>query len=522
MILALLRKELRQHGGVFVVLTLVLLLGLLLVGGNPVLRHISGSGFEGLRIAIISLLPAAAALLGNALVASEFRDKTRLFLEGLPIPRWQWLAAKYVMQIGVLLGIASMQWMGAWWLGRSGEAITPRFVALLVSKTFCWSWFLGSTFFALAFLGRYRIPVACFVGVALMGLSQSDQFDLAGSAPFALVNDQFAFERERWPWPILALTAAWSVGLTGLGFGLGLIRDATVATLLAEKMSSREKVVMTLLAVAGMVAVSTAIERKDSLESVHLPGAFNYERGDLVRLEITSAEPKTALSPDEALKKVGARLADSLAELSERLGGARLPTVYVVHRIRSGAGTNEFERGDLEPSQGTLVRANVLDAVQDPARLEGWILRRALEAKTSGRSEMTHWAWVSDGLKSWWMTRTNLGLAVDTNLVAAARRAAVKVNLSARTYREWRKVRAEAGPEGAEALAGLTFRVLASQRGDTNVIWALARECFGRDIPKDVRGWWRDVVDPPERRLRRATGLGFVQVAELVRKELGL
>lgn len=520
MILALLRKELRQHGGVFVVLTLVLLLGLLLVGGNPVLRHISGSGFEGLRIAIISLLPAGAALLGNALVASEFRDKTRLFLEGLPIPRWQWLAAKYVMQIGVLLAIALIQLVGAWWLGRAGEAITPRFAGLLAAKTLCWSWFLGSTFFALAFLGRYRIPAACFVGLGLMGLSQSFQFDLAGAAPFALVNEQFAFERERWPWPVLALTTAWSVGLTGLGFSLGLTRDATVAALLAERMSSREKVVMTLLALAGMVAVSTAMERKESLESVHLPGAFTYERGDLVKLEITSAEPKTAASHDEALKNVGARMADSLVNLSERLGWARLPPVYVVHRIQSG--TNEFERGELEPSQGTLVRANVLDSARDPVRLEAWILQRALEAKTSGRSEMTHWAWAADGLKSWWMSRRDLDLSGDTNAVAAARRAAVKVKLSARTYREWRKVRTEAGPDGAEALAGFTFRVLARQRGDTNVVWALARECFGRDVPKDARGWWRDVMDPPERRLRRATGLGFAQVAELVRKELDL
>src|SRR5436190_5130922 len=121
MIATLLRKELRQHTGLFVLLGCVLFFGLILVSSNAVLSRSLGSGFAGLKVLLYTLLPAGAMLLGNALIASEFRHKTQLFLEGLPVPRWKLLAVKYATLLGALLLVTVVLLAGAWLGGRQSE-----------------------------------------------------------------------------------------------------------------------------------------------------------------------------------------------------------------------------------------------------------------------------------------------------------------------------------------------------------------------------------------------------------------
>ncbi len=518
MIAALLRKELRQHAGLFGLLACVLVFGLLLVSSNAVFSRALGSGFAGLKFLLVTLLPVGAMLLGNALIASEFRHKTQLFLEGLPVPRWKLLAVKYATLLGALLLVSLVLLAGAWLGGRQGEAMTPRFAALLLAKTWLWIGCVAAFFFALAFLGRYRIAVMVFVFLGLMWMQPQGVFDLDRSAPFALMDDRFAFERYDWPARTLGITAAWAAAFTALGFLLGSVRDATVATLLAEKMSSREKIVLTLLCVAGLVAVAMAQHEHSTREPVHLPGAILHERGRAVRVEITSARRQAAADEADALSLAGAALADELADFARQLGGVVLPRVFVVHR--TAMGVNQFEGGEIEFSQGTLVRANVLDPSGDRGRLHQWVLDHALQAKTSGRSQMEPWAWAADGLIGWWQEqKTGRPLPPAPESVAAARRAAEKAGFSARSFDEWLRVREVAGRKDADALAAIAFHAIASEKG-ADAAWRFARECFGTDVPKDARGWWRDRADPPEARLRRATGLTFPQLAARVQKEL--
>jgi hypothetical protein len=518
MISALLRKELRQHTGLFALLACVLVFGLMLVSSNAVFSRGLGSGFAGLKFLLCTMLPLGAMLLGNALIASEFRHKTQLFLEGLPVPRWKLLAVKYATMLGALLLVTLVLLAGAWLGGRQGEAMTLRFAALLGSKTLLWIGCVTGFFFALAFLGRYRIAVMVFVFLGLMWMQPQGVFDLDRSAPFALLDDRFAFERYDWPVRTMLVTAAWTVAFTALGFMLGSVRDSTVASLLAEKMSSREKIVLTLVSVAGIVAVSMAHNEHSNRESVHLPGATTHERGPLVRVEITSTRQRVTATEEEALKLAGTQLADELEDFSRHLGGVSLPTVFVVHRPLMNA--SELESGNLEFSQGTLVRANVLDPSGNRARLHEWVMSKVLEAKTSGRSQMEPWAWVSDGLLIWWHgAKTGQPRPPSAASIAAARQAAKKTAFSARSFHEWFYVREVAGRKDADALAAIAFHAIASEKGP-DAVWRFARECFGAGVAKDARGWWRDQVNPPEARLRRATGLTFEQLAARVQKDL--
>ena len=175
-------------------------------------------------------------------------------------------------------------------------------------------------------------------------------FDLDRSAPFALLDDRFAFERHDWPTRTMLITAAWTVAFTALGFRLGSVRDSTVASLLAEKMSSREKIVITLVAVSAVAAVGTAQMEHTKREPVHLPGAVAHERGKTVRVEITSTRRRAAADEDEALQRAGARLADELEDFSRHLGGVALPTVFVVHRSVMGASEIEIYVTDRSPN----------------------------------------------------------------------------------------------------------------------------------------------------------------------------
>jgi threonine/homoserine efflux transporter RhtA len=59
--------------------------------------------------------------------------------------------------------------------------------------------------------------------------------------------------------------------LTCLGFALALVRDATLATMLSEKMSSREKLVVISLVIAGLMILGSVAERVEKTDPLDLP-----------------------------------------------------------------------------------------------------------------------------------------------------------------------------------------------------------------------------------------------------------
>lgn len=510
MIRALIVKELRQHGAAFLVLGGLLLIGLLGIAGNPLLKRALGSSFEGLQLLLRTLVPLGALVLSNAVISAEFRNKTQLFLEGLPLPRWRMLAIKYALMLGALLAAAGLAAAAAGWRGHRGEAMTLGFALLVAAKTAAWTWFVGSVGFAVGFLGRYRAGIAIVTVIVLSWLTSTGQLELGRHAPVSLLDERFAYEREIWPWGALLLTAGWAMAFSALGFGLGLVRDATLATLLAEKMSSREKVWLTLSMLTLIIVLAMADERRKNLEAVTLPGSVTHEPAAGVRLEITSAQMPTA-SETAALMRVGTNLAASMAEFSRAIGG-RLPTLFLVHR--SDLQPGEVRYGDLSPEQGVLLRANLVLTNFNLPQLEHEMVRQILKARTHGRSEKELWAWLADGFPGWWSSRAGAtnGLAANPALAGHARDAREKVASSNKMFECWLSVRRDTGQQGAEALSWSALQTISSEHGPEAVL-RLLRECFGATVSKDVRAWLREKSYPPEERLRHTTGMDFAKLA---------
>ena len=97
------------------------------------------------------------------------------------------------------------------------------------------------------------------MGVGIIGMllwaQQEAGVMITRFGPFELVSDRFAYERFEIPVDALGMTGILIIVITSFGFALGLVRDASLATMLSEKMSAREKMALTALCVLGLVLV---------------------------------------------------------------------------------------------------------------------------------------------------------------------------------------------------------------------------------------------------------------------------
>lgn len=501
MIRGLLGKELRQHGFALGFLLLLPFAGLILISSHGLLRRAGGGGFESVRLLHYLFLPLASLVLGQLLIASEFRQKTQLFLEGLPLPRWRMLAVKFGLGL-VLVLLASALGLGyVAWNARHTEALTPRFAGLLFSKAAGWTAFTYALCFAHAFLGRYRM----MFGVAVIGgllYASSLGVPISEFGPFALLDARFAYERFVWPVKALAVTGGIVALLTALGFYLGLVRDATVAALLAEKMSSREKLFFTVLTIVALMVVGEVSERRKTSTPVQMPGAAEARHG-VVHVLASAAVDAPTREETAALQRTADAAAAELGALTDYLGCETYPPIFIVHRRDLTA--KDFVPGGLKPKQGLLVRTNLTAQDFKIEALHEWLLRESLGVHTSGIVDRERNAWAYDAIQ-WWWPRSQHGTKSALEEARRVERALPKLpTFTPVEMQNWFTVRQKLGGENTDALAGSSLAVLAEKHSLEGVHRFLAAR-FARAEPEDTRAWWHDVVRPTSARLRAATG----------------
>ena len=402
MIFGLIEKEWRQHWAMILFVLILLTTGFVVLQNMEVLVQYGGSNFALLDLLLFALLPIACLVIGNALIAAEFRQRTQVFLEGLPMPRWMMLAVKYgfglvfvLVAAGTLLGVA-------FWSGYQTEAMTNRFALLLWIKTFGWAWFCWSVIFTHAFLGRYRIAIGVAIVALLLWAQQEAGVMISRFGPFELVSDRFAYERFEIPVEALWMTCILIIVITSFGFALGLVRDATLATMLSEKMSAREKMAMTALCVLGMVLAGSAAERKEKTDSLQLPGAFDVVSG-VGNVSAAAAVTEPTIEETEALKLHATAAAELLAGAADYLGCKRLPPLFMVHR--RDMETQELEDGELSSRQGYLIRLNMISTHPESDALKARVLQKVLAAHQHLRLESDTRSWVLQGFATWWPLR---------------------------------------------------------------------------------------------------------------------
>jgi hypothetical protein len=501
MIGTLARKELNQHWHAFTLLMLVTFAGMGLVALGAQHRGAAGSLFEGLRAILMTLIPLAAMVLGHRLVAVEFRQKTQLFLEALPIPRWRLVAVKYLFGLAVIFLLAG----GALAIGaafaRRSEFLTPRFLAILAARSAAWTWCVYSVLFLFGFLGRYRFALGVAILVGCMAVHSFTDVRFNEWGPFALIDGRFAFENTVFPAEALRITTLLALILTALSFLLALAREGSVAALLGEKMSHREKMFCTGLVIAVMALIGSAQERRKK-DPYDLPGAVEEARGSVVVKVARAGESKHRREA-----ALAARTADELAALRDYLGADQLPPVFIVGGL--DLDSDQYERVKLEDEDGVLVRANLAAPNFTERKFFAWLVSEVLEARSFGRAKLERSKWVLDGFAAFWEARPEAGEPSPDHaeLVDAAHRG-MALGFNSADLGRWLSFEQRVGANDARAVAWLGLDTLARRHG-SEACRGFVRAVLGRPVPHDARATWHDLRDPIPRRLERAAGVSL-------------
>ena len=496
----LLRKELRQHWLVFVLLVVLTMAGYALVLATNYAIGELGSVFTSLRIFVLIIVTLGSLALCNRLVVVEYAAKTQLFLEALPVARWRMVAVKYGLGLCLLLGIVSAALTLACLLGLRSEALTPRFISLLAARALSAALFAYNFFFLMGFLGRYRLALYIGVYVTCFAVAELTDLKLERFGPLALLDEKFAFEREEVPWQALRETWLLSGVCLLLVFVLALTREGTVATLLAEKMSHREKVFIAALLI-GMVFAVSVLQEKATRAPFDLHDAVTEQRNGLL------TKVAAGSSTEVEARRLARFVADELAAAQTYLSVTQLPPLFITRRGDLDA--NRFERGELENASGVHVQANFdADGFRD-GDFSAWLLREVWIAHSHGRVKLEPKLWVLDGFALFHGARERAAapLAADRALALRALYG-TETGFKPDDLRRWNTFRERVGEEIAAAVAWSGLKTLARRHGPERC-QRFIRSVLGESVPQDFRALLHERSAPLERLLPREAGVAF-------------
>lgn len=508
MIRGLIEKECRQHATLLVFLMLLLGAGLFALTSNKVIGNAGGSVFFMISQLWFWIFPLASLVLATGLVSSEFRNRTQLFLEGLPMPRWLMLLVKYLLGFGILITSTVVLLTAAWWKGRHAEAMTLNFSMLLLVKLVGWSWFCWAVCFLHGFLGRYRAWSGVGLVLGLMLLQQTGGVLVTEFGPFDLISARFAYERFIWPTEALWVTVGLIIGLTGLGFAMGLARDTTLASMLSEKMSMREKIVFTIMALAALFAVGSYQQRLESQKRLVLPGAVDFQQGVAM---VSAAAAVIAPTPEEeqALEDQGRAVSEMLGQMAVYLDCKTLPPVFLIHR--SDFTDSQVEIHMSESTKGVLMRYNFLTLKDADAKLHSPLVRAVLMSHQWDRLASDSRDWVLEGFATWWPVREQVKTPADFIKLRSSLGEPSNLELRGSDLKNWLKAKADLTPDQQATCTGLGIIALGNYGDDSRRRFLAA--VLGYSAPKDVRASLHDWFNPVEGILKSTTGGDFTSLA---------
>lgn len=473
MSLALLRKELREHGLVLGAVLLLDALGLASIL-NDAARH--GGRFTGLQRFFAIFGTLTAVVLGNRLVVREYTGRTQLFLEALPLSRARVLLTKWLLGAFALLGVAaSAVALNLWW--QSSERIEAIDAARAFSRGALFLLCVWAFCFLAGLLGRVRLAAWLLVG-SFYGASNTMGFDATRLPPATLVGEALGLSRA---WPSgaeLATTlAVVAVGLLGAA-ALALLKEGALAQALGQKASSREFVfILTSFVGLGVLADQLKAERKQP--PFALQGAATVDT-PLVPVAVMP----TGDFPEEEAQALAERLAARFEGLGEALELPRQSGAWVLPQ--SGLDREVTLRGALSDSDGIVLQANVAAPSFEVPMLQAEFVHALLAEHTRNRALREDRHWFLDGFSHWWVARGD----PDRLALQVQRAAATPEPITAAQLTRWEETEDALGDALSSARAHLVLEALARSRGEAAVL-ALARSAFQRP-QGDARAWLFD------------------------------
>ncbi len=514
---ALLGKEIRQHAwtGLALGFCLAALFALLLATAWLAPETIS---LMQVHAGFLTFAICGAMVLGNRLVVSEYYGRSQLFVEALPLARWEMLAVKYVLGLALLLIATALSLGIAALVSATREAIDWRFLTIVAARSgtiifFFWSWFFG-----MGLVGRFRVAIYLGILIAVMFLDGFTAFEILHFGPIAVLdNTTLPFEREIMPTRALLVTLALGAGWTALGFALALINEGSVAEILAKRMSQREKSIIGILFIALALAYTLIEERRDK-------PPYNFPEEEVIKSEAVPLEILYLLPERRAdAEALMAWLEDDLSRFSRALGWSSLPEVRLAFSPSLEAGF--FDTAELQLNDGILIRANFgSDIDWDPRALSAYVLARVLDGATDDRARFEPKAWLRDGFAEWWSHRRQLTddssgdrEATDSLETSCSDEASLLLRalwttrhdpLDTSRLARWLRYRERHGEELASAVAFSGLRIL-EQQADRDAVLHLARQVFGRQPHRDIRELFYEWRHPMEEVFAQATAQGW-------------
>ena len=497
---ALLEKELRQHAWELIALVAAATLGLLLLMSRFLLREKSLSLLESLVGFHWIVLLLAALVLSGRLVVAEYRGKTQLFLEALPIRRGEAILCKYFLGLVILLTISGSALFIVIEGAGQREVISSDFAMALSARStaFVCAWW--SFFFAMGLTGRFRIPIYVGIFFGMMSLEACTSFELSEFPPFALLSTRdFPVVREFPTADVLATLCIAACALCA-ALVLALIKEGSVAEELSRRMSQKEKVLIFFLFLVFLLGAAFLDERREKatyvfthpmvLRSEALPIAILYRNAEL----------------REDAERLLSHLEIDLGELRTALGIETLPPLRISYSAALDART--FQDAELSKNEGILVRANFREREDwEPTRFSAHLLEQVLDALTDDRSEFEPKAWLRDGFARWWTSRGPSAALRDCSDLRLLRALWLTRHdgIEEMTISQWHRHRERHGETMSAALAYSGFVSLEDRIG-REALLRLVRMVFGRAPSRDIYEYFYELGHPMPKLFREATG----------------
>jgi hypothetical protein len=511
MIRTLIAKEFREHWLALAALGAASFLGLMLIMLSAVVRDDQGA-LAGLRAFLIMFVTIAALVLGNRLVVREYQSKTQLSLEALPLTRLGMIVVKYLLGLALLIALVTVVLGLLTTLAARREAITPRGYLILAARTYAFTLCLYSLCFAMGLLGRYRVAIYLLGFIGFFMIDTLTDLELTRFGPIALVDERLGYERDEFPMQALGVTLGMAGGFTALAFVLALMREGSVAAILAQKMSHREKVFVAALAL-GLVFLTYAYDTKREKQPFDLAGAI-AEVSD-------NAAVKLAVGSDqdlEAGKRLSRRVHNEVAAVVKYLDLSWSPPVFVTTRRDLDA--NRYEVGTLTESDGLLVRVNLSAADFDEDRFVAWVIREFLIVATRGRAKLEPKMWLLDGFGPFWVRRDRAGSElIDDRQLALRSLYGTADGFGDRERVEWLRFRERVGDDIAAGVAWSGLNTLARRQGPERC-QAFLRSVLSCDVPDDARAWFIERHNRFETQLERHAAITWPELLAAWRDDL--
>lgn len=501
---ALVTKDLQQHAAVIGLVLLFLPIAwvffLLAALGAPTTVSYAEIHVSFLRVVFI---PFAFAV-GNRLVVTELYGRTQLFLEALPMGRAEPFVVKWLLGVGLLLGVALTSLLLALAVAWFREPIDAGFVGSLLSRTVVFTLTLWAFLYTMGQLGKLRIPLYLGLGLVLVILASTTELELMRFGPFALVGPDLATSRAGVPWAEVLTALALAAAFVAVGAALAFVREGSVQEVLSKPMSSRERA-MVGIATCAVLIVWSGLQPEPQPEPYRMSGE-GVLRAQAVPLVIAHGGESGRADAQSLLT----RLEPSLLALSSTMGWAALPECRVV--LRGSLDGRTFETAELRPGDGALVRANFrASATPDLEGLEAALVRALIDDRTNRRARFEPQGWARAGFPLWWARCGPHREGGPSCALGPERRASAQLALHGRgvdrpRIAAWDTLREQEGERVSESLAA-TGMVTLARLGGPEAPSAFARSLFSSWATDDSRVVLATVLSPPRARLREAASV---------------